>query len=613
MQTITRITFHGLTNVVSKAITTTTMEESDYYKSKEEEEMSTMKLHKEEEEHEHFEEVDISNDNNNNNSFYYSDKQTLIHSSQQHFDLDPIIIMNDNMDNANNINKKTNFINKIIQLCTYNYSLWLSHVLLITNLLLFSGFILLTPKPMKILNPLVFAFFRILFTFIPLVPITMVIDRNFYFRSESEIEREKLKYLKKRSNFKLIKKLQDIYIYFLFENKLIIYIKRKLPKRKDFIRLCLCGITVTFNQLFFTLGFFLCNATISGIMQPLTAIIVCTLSMMLKVEQRSILKFIGVIISVIGAIAMLLISAFTKSGTVHNLMNDKEQVDVFIRSLLWLNNIISKNSGVDNNSTLDTILFIFGLICLIINTTSYSCYLILQKKLLQKGVPPITVTCWSFFVGLFIAFIGASYYFPNFNYRKIDNSIVLAILYAGVINGAFTFIFNTYAGKLSTPTVLGIYSTLSPLFSMLTGMIALGEQVSPLVFIGAILILFGVAVVIFARWKESKQQQLVSLEEAHHLEECNDKNVVMMMEDNDDEIIIEDVKTIVDSQSTETSPTTTLSVETIETIELESTNVTITPTTTTSSSFSSQLFSLPQQQEQVEIYNNNINSTETIR
>jgi hypothetical protein len=68
-----------------------------------------------------------------------------------------------------------------------------------------------------------------------------------------------------------------------------------------------------------------------------------------------------------------------------------------------------------------------------------------------------------------------------------------------------------YAARYTTPTVVGIYETLAPLFSIVFTYIFLNETTTWFIAIGAVLIMLGVMIVIAARYREelkSKKKDL---------------------------------------------------------------------------------------------------------
>jgi len=85
---------------------------------------------------------------------------------------------------------------------------------------------------------------------------------------------------------------------------------------------------------------------------------------------------------------------------------------------------------------------------------------------------------------------------------------VVGVLYGALPYGVIQFTFSAQATRLSTPTIVGIYSTLAPMFATATGMIAFGDTVSLWIMIGAVLIIFGVLFVIAARYWETRKQKV---------------------------------------------------------------------------------------------------------
>jgi len=80
------------------------------------------------------------------------------------------------------------------------------------------------------------------------------------------------------------------------------------------------------------------------------------------------------------------------------------------------------------------------------------------------------------------------------------------LLYAGIPFGSFQFMFQSKASSMTTPTMVGIYSTISPAVGLITGLSFLGESTSPYVLLGASFIVGGVVFVLIARWRETHQK-----------------------------------------------------------------------------------------------------------
>ncbi|KAL9642358.1 hypothetical protein ABK040_007356 [Willaertia magna] len=357
------------------------------------------------------------------------------------------------------------------------------HICLIGTLFTFAGYCVLTPHALKMIHPTIFTTIRNSLIALILLPISLILDKNYSFRSQNNLQ-------------------------FYGKNNVIQFIVKKIPKWKLMKELGICGIVFTLNQVTFTIGLSMTNATIAGILQPLIPVMVCILSILLKREKWSAIKVVGVFIAVSGAIAMLFITSQFKRQKDNNYV------------LLDLNNCLTKNNIIPSSLS-----FFIGTLFLIANGFLVSTYLLLLKKLLEKKIPPTTVTFWSCTLGSFVLILFSLFYLPSFNINKIDKATIIGILYSGTIHGTISFLLSSIASKFTTPTVVAIYNTLCPIVSTAMAFIVLNERVSPYVAIGAVLIIGGVTMVIYSRWKEAKEQQVVvSLQEMKIMKETTIQN-----------------------------------------------------------------------------------------
>ncbi|KAL9651856.1 hypothetical protein ABK040_000203 [Willaertia magna] len=248
------------------------------------------------------------------------------------------------------------------------------------------------------------------------------------------------------------------------------------------------------------------NATMAGIMQPLIAVMVCIISILLKKETKSIIKIIGVIIAVSGALLMLYISTQFKQQ-----FNNNNYI------LIDLQNSISSK-----NLIFSKISFFIGTLFLILNCLSVSIYLLLLKNLLERKIPAITLTFWAFLSASFIPLIISLYYLPTFNIHKIDKETIIGLFYAGIIHGAFSFVLGTTSSKLTSPTIVAIYNTIGPIVSTAMAFIVLNERVSPFILVGAVFIIIGVAIVVYSKWRETKQLEKIESKDNKKEEELKE-------------------------------------------------------------------------------------------
>lgn len=309
------------------------------------------------------------------------------------------------------------------------------------------------------MNPLIFCFFRATIIAVGMLPLPIIIDWRFQFSTQPN----------DRNGF-------------CSQSPLIRLIQAKVPDRNNFLLLALCGILFMVNQILFIIGLSLTNATIAGVTQPFAAIFTCILTILVKQEPKSALKIIGVIIAVIGSVFMLIVSGLSK---------EKNQ---------------QKTSNGIFGMTF-TITGALGCLCLLANTLCFAGYFIIQKVLLNRGIPPITITAWSAFFGWFIALFPSLYFLPSFHITNVGYMGWIGVLYGGLVHGVISFSISMYAARYTTPTVVGIYETLAPLFAIIFTYIFLNETTTWFIAIGALLIMLGVMIVIAARYREEMKRK----------------------------------------------------------------------------------------------------------
>ncbi|KAG2393512.1 hypothetical protein C9374_007043 [Naegleria lovaniensis] len=288
----------------------------------------------------------------------------------------------------------------------------LAHLLIWCNLALFSVFLIVIPYSMKIWHPLIFAFVRCCIIVLSLLPLMLLVDRHFTFRSEQYIMKRARRFRIKHKNIHASRYWGWIYSVFYDDKSVFVsYILRRIPNAKKAKQLAVSGTLVVLNQVLFVAGLYLTNSTITGVIQPVVPVIVCSLSMMMGKETKSIFKFIGVLIAVGGAMPMLIVSALSVSEST----TTQQEPDTYSNSspherLPYYYYILLKDTTKGINFS-----FVLGLVSLFFNTLIYAIYLVYQRGLLVAGTPPTTATFWSFFFGLVTSFLCASYAFLRFH------------------------------------------------------------------------------------------------------------------------------------------------------------------------------------------------------
>lgn len=234
--------------------------------------------------------------------------------------------------------------------------------------------------------------------------------------------------------------------------------KQKIEK-KDFKRLLLCGVFgVALNQLAFFKGLSLTTPIHASLVMLTTPILVGILATFTLKEKLGPKKIGGLALGVAGA--ALLISQGTASSFAPN---------PFLGDC-----------------------FIF------INAVSYAVYLILVKPIMKK-YPPIVVIRWVFLFGLCLVIpfgIGGlnATDFTAFGQREWS-----VILYVVVGMTFLTYLWNVFALKVLSPTVVGTYIYLQPFLAAVIAIIFYDEGLEWYKILAGILIFSGVFLVSYQK------------------------------------------------------------------------------------------------------------------
>jgi drug/metabolite transporter (DMT)-like permease len=262
----------------------------------------------------------------------------------------------------------------------------------------------------------------------------------------------------------------------------------KLPDWKDGLLLLLLGVMMSYGVFSYVLAVKLAPYTIVAILQPTMTAFACFFSIMLKREGASIYKIVGVLLAVLGSIGTLLIISISEKKEDSTQGNKYSRLEKVLGALIELSNSIVT-----------------------------AMYLVTQKTVLSRGVPPFTCVAWTFSVSFAISIGVASYFFNTVNFMAIPLVAWLGLLYGGLVIGTLTFSINSICIKYSTPTIIAIYNTTAPIYSVIFQYIFNGQTTTWLASPGAIAIAIGVILVAIGRQRESQAEKgaIYSEEEAN--------------------------------------------------------------------------------------------------
>ncbi|KKR85086.1 MAG: hypothetical protein UU32_C0041G0005 [Candidatus Woesebacteria bacterium GW2011_GWB1_41_10] len=127
-------------------------------------------------------------------------------------------------------------------------------------------------------------------------------------------------------------------------------------------------------------------------------------------------------------------------------------------------------------------------------TTGWSA--VLAKKLLREGVSPITMTNFSFIIG-FLSFLPfalfRSQFFLNTIYQ-IPYTYHLGVVYMALLSGSLAYYLANKAQKTIEIGDASIFAYLYPLFATPLAVLWLGEKITPMFVVGAVIIMIGVVI-----------------------------------------------------------------------------------------------------------------------
>jgi len=107
---------------------------------------------------------------------------------------------------------------------------------------------------------------------------------------------------------------------------------------------------------------------------------------------------------------------------------------------------------------------LLGDLMILINAFSYGIYLAIVKKLMKK-YHPITVVKWIFVIGVFFVIPVGYKELIVVEWSNFSSYIWLAVAYVIICATFLTYLFNAFALKIVSPSVVSIYIYLQPLFA----------------------------------------------------------------------------------------------------------------------------------------------------
>ena len=226
-----------------------------------------------------------------------------------------------------------------------------------------------------------------------------------------------------------------------------------LPKKRQMVPVILLGLTGVFTyNVFFFKGLKLINAGRASIIIANNPIFIAILSAYFFKEKLNLIKVVGIIISVTGAIIVI------SKGN--------------------LNEIVQGNIGRGE-------IFIF---CCVLSWVVYS----LIGKVVMADLSPISSVFYSCVIGTFFLFFPACFegIFNNFHHYPI--MAWLGIFYLGIFGTVVGFVWYYEGIKKIGPTKASLFINFVPVSAVILAFMILDEPITLSLFIGTILVCAGV-------------------------------------------------------------------------------------------------------------------------
>ena len=232
------------------------------------------------------------------------------------------------------------------------------------------------------------------------------------------------------------------------------------PKEKiatsDWPRILGCAVFgMVINMLFFFKGLSLSTPINSSVIVTLSPVMVLILASVLIREKITLLKTLGIIVGLAGALVLVLFSA--------------------------------ESSGNAPNIPMGNVLFI-------VNAFSYGLYLILVKPLTAK-YHSFTLMKWLFLIGVIINFPITIGEFTDVNWTSLPFDAIWKMAFVVVGTTFATYLLNIYALKQLSASTISVFIYMQPLIAITYAILSGADELNLVKVVAAILVFVGVYMV----------------------------------------------------------------------------------------------------------------------
>lgn len=231
-------------------------------------------------------------------------------------------------------------------------------------------------------------------------------------------------------------------------------IKKEKIHKKDYLRILFCTIFgIALNQLLFYKGLSLTKPINASLMVTISPAMVLIISAIVLKERINLKKVAGLIIGASGVTLLLLSSS------------EKGPDDIFLGDLLIL-----------------------------INATSYACFLVTVKPLMHK-YHPITILKWMFLLGLFMVFPFGAEGLLSIQWQSFTLASTLSLLFVIIFATILAYLLNTGVLRTTDPSLSGTYIYLQPMLASIIAVLMGKDEITLPKIVFSVIILAGVYLV----------------------------------------------------------------------------------------------------------------------
>ena len=236
---------------------------------------------------------------------------------------------------------------------------------------------------------------------------------------------------------------------------LSLFTVRQKIDRSDFGRIFFAALFgVCINMLAFFKGLSMTSPINASVIMVNTPILVLILSAIILKEKITLIKVLGILIGLTGAVLLI----------------------VYGKSVIKGDNPLIGNSLI------------------FVNATSYGLYLIIVKKLTQK-YNSITLIKWLYLFGLILVIPFGFSELQQVSWQEIPKGIFFNIGYVIVFTTFFAYLLNLFALTRLRPTTLSAFIYLQPLLASSYALLMKKDNLNSIKVIAAVLIFLGVYLV----------------------------------------------------------------------------------------------------------------------